>query len=68
MKLHLDRGWEKRLLSFQDRKKQNTPKFSNGHLSTTPLYFVPTDSPYIYSYLNLSTTATATNACPQLPK
>ena len=29
-----------------------------------PLYFVPADSPHIYSYLNPSTTATATNACP----
>ena len=32
-----------------------------------PLFFVPADSPYIYSRLNLSTTATATTACPQLP-
>ena len=46
---------------------------TNG-LSTTatslqrPFYFVPADSPYIDSYLNLSTTATATKTCPQLPK
>ena len=33
-----------------------------------PLYFVPADSPYIDSYLNLSTTATATKTCPQLLK
>ena len=32
-----------------------------------PLFFVPADSSYIYSRLNLSTTATATTACPQLP-
>ena len=32
-----------------------------------PLFFVPADSPFIYSRLNLSTTATATTACPQLP-
>ena len=38
---------------------------NNGHLSTMstslqqPLYFVPADSPHIYSYLNLSTTATS---------
>ena len=30
------------------------------------LFFVPADSPYISSYLNLSTTATATAARPQL--
>ena len=30
--------------------------------------FVPADSPYIASCWNLSTTATATKACPQLPK
>ena len=35
---------------------------ANDHLFTTasslqrPLYFVPADSPYIYSFLNLSTT------------
>ena len=42
---------------------------ANGHV---PLrhkgHFILADSPYIYSYLNLPTTATATNACPQLPK
>ena len=32
-----------------------------------PLFFVPADSPYIGSYLNLSTTATVTAARPQLP-
>ena len=38
---------------------------NNGHLSTMatslqrPLYFVPADSPYIDSYLNLSTTPTS---------
>ena len=38
---------------------------TNTHLSTTatslqrPLYFVPADSPYIYSYLKLSLTATS---------
>ena len=47
---------------------------TNGHLSTTatslqrPLFFVPADSPYITSCLNLSTTATATKVRPQLPK
>ena len=33
-----------------------------------PLYFVAADSPYIYSYLNLFTTVTATNTFSQLPK
>ena len=33
-----------------------------------PPYFVPEDSPYIDSFLNLSTTVTATEPCPQLPK
>ena len=31
-------------------------------------FFVPADIPYIGSCLNLSTTATATKACPQVPK
>ena len=43
---------------------------TNGTVTSLqrPLYFVPADSPYIDSYLNLSTTATATKTCPQLPK
>ena len=52
-------------------KYSQTP--CNSHLSTMatslqqwPLYFVPADSPYIDSYLNLSTTATKTS--PQQPK
>ena len=31
----------------------------NDHLSTTATYFVPVDSPYIYSRLNLVATATS---------
>ena len=38
---------------------------SNLHLSTTATFFALADSPYIASCLNLSTTATATKACPQ---
>ena len=43
---------------------------SSGHLSTKATSFFPAgaNSPYIDSYLNLSTTATVTKACPQLPK
>ena len=42
---------------------------TNCHLSVkATLYFVPADSPYIYSHSSLSTTATATNACPRLLK
>ena len=38
---------------------------TNRHLSTTTtFFFVPADSPYIDSYLNLSTTATATELRP----
>ena len=33
-----------------------------------PVFFVPAGSPYVDSSLNLSTTATTTKACPQLPK
>ena len=33
-----------------------------------PLKFVPVDSPYIDPYQNLSTTAMAVKAHPQLPK
>ena len=36
-------------------------------LPLTATFFVPADSPYISSYLNLSTTATVTKARPQLP-
>ena len=41
---------------------------TNGQLSTTAIFFVPADSPYIDSFLNLSRTTTATEMCPQLPK
>ena len=42
---------------------------TNGHLSTLATFFVPAaDSPYIVYCLSLATTATATKACPQLPK
>ena len=36
-----------------------SPTSTNGHLSTTVTFFVPTDNPYIYSCLNLSTTVTS---------
>ena len=41
---------------------------TNDHLSTTATFLVPEDNPYINSCLNLSTTATATKACFQVPK
>ena len=50
------------------QKNYSRTLLTSGHLSQRSLYFVPADSPYIYSYINLSTTATATKACPQLPK
>ena len=49
--------------------KYRTYIANNGHLSTTTAsVFFPADSPYIVSCLNLSTTATATEAHPQQPK
>ena len=39
---------------------------TNNHLSTTATFFVLADSPYIGSYLNLSTMATCTELHPQL--
>ena len=39
------------------------PPLCNGYF-----VFVPAGSPYVYSCLKLSTTATATTARPQLPK
>ena len=36
-----------------------SPTSTYGHLSTTVTFFVPTDSPYIHSCLNLSTTVTS---------
>ena len=41
---------------------QNNRTLTNGHLSTTATFFVPANSPYIDSCLNLSTTTTATIA------
>ena len=50
------------------QKNYSRKLLTDGRLSQRPLYFVPADSPYIDPYINLSTTATATKACPQLPK
>ena len=67
---------EKKIFKHINGYEWTRPKFSI--LTYTPrqqpLYFVPANSPYIDPYLNFSTTAnslqpaTATNACPQLPK
>ena len=62
----------KKLINNSCRKKKTKEVTVEPLLTATslqwPLYFVSADSPYIDSYLNLSTTATATKACPQLPK
>ena len=40
-------------------RNKDSRTLTNGHLSTTATFFVPADSPYIGSCLNLSTTATS---------
>ena len=35
------------------------PPLHNGHIPTTATFFVPADSPYIDSFLNLSTMTTS---------
>ena len=47
---------------------EDSRTLTNDQVSTTATFFVPADSPYIGSCLNLSTTETATKACLQLPK
>ena len=59
-------GCKPRVLNKFRNKDSRT--LTNGHLSTTATFFVLADSPYIGSCLNLSTTESATKACPQLPK
>ena len=50
-------GYKPRVLNKFRNKDSRTLTY--GHLSTTATFFVPADSPYIGSCLNLSTTATS---------
>ena len=76
-----DRTWVLHMrtsLHYTKLTQQFTINLSHIQLSLHPLtansllyghfFFVPEDSPYIDSCLNLSTTATATKAPPELPK
>ena len=53
----VDKGWKK-------VKKQTVEPPLTAISPQQPLFFVPLDSPYINSCLNLSTMATATKAIP----
>ena len=54
--------------SFTVETNHSQPASYNGHLSTVATYFFSGDGLYIHSYFHLSILATATIACPKLPK
>ena len=58
-------------MAFNKQKTElyvHHPSWHSRTVTTATLFCPGADSPYIYSYLNLFTTTTATNTFSQLPK